>query len=363
MSLSIGIVGLSNVGKSTLFNALTRTQNAQSANYLFCTIEPNLAVVEVPDSRLYKLAAIVNPQRVVNATVEFVDIAGLVRGASTGEGLGNKFLANIRETDAIVEVVRCFEDSNVVHSEGSVDPVRDVSIVENELILSDLEAVEKRVSRLSKIARADKDARAEYDIVKQLQEHLERGNPAIDFPEHDSEVLEPVLRDMRLLSDKKIIYVANVDEGSIASDNEFSSALRSLADSRGCEMVRICARVEEDMAGLSDEERSEFLSSYGVSESGLDKIVKTGYRTLGLISFLTAGPLEVRAWTIKDGWMAPRAARVIHSDFEKNFIRVQVISFDDFVAHGGEQQCKALGLARMEGKEYVMRDGDVVHFL
>lgn len=363
MALSIGIVGLPNVGKSTLFNALTRAQNAQSANYPFCTIEPNLASVPVPDARLAKLAEMVNPQRIVNATVEFVDIAGLVKGASRGEGLGNKFLGNIREADAILHVVRCFDDSNVVHVEGSVDPVRDVSIVETELILADMESLEKRVERLTKLARADKEVRKELDIVEQLKKHVEDGNPVITFAEHDSDDLAPTLRDMRFLTDKRIIYVANVGEDGLGEDNEYVLKLKEYASTHGFQTVKICARIEEDMAGLPDEERNEFLSSYGIEESGLDIIVKSGYETLGLVSYLTAGPLEVRAWTIHKGWKAPKAAGVIHTDFERGFIRAQVISYEDYVKNGGEQQCKALGLARMEGKEYEVKDGDIIEFL
>lgn len=363
MSLSIGIVGLPNVGKSTLFNALTRAQNAQSANYPFCTIEPNLAAVPVPDFRLQKLAELVNPQRIINATVEFVDIAGLVKGASRGEGLGNKFLGNIREADAILHVIRCFDDSNVVHVEGSVDPVRDANIVETELILADLESLEKRIERLTKLARADKEIRKELDAVVLLKDYVENGNPVISYPEHDAEELQSTLHDMRFLTDKRIIYVANVDEDSLLEDNEHVAKLREYAATRNAQTVRICARIEEDMAGLPDEERNEFLSSYGIEESGLDVIVKSGYETLGLISYLTAGPLEVRAWTIHKGWKAPKAAGVIHTDFERGFIRAQVISYEDYVANGGEQQCKALGVVRMEGKDYVMQDGDIVEFL
>ncbi len=363
MGLSIGIVGLPNVGKSTLFNALTRTQNAQSANYPFCTIEPNLATVPVPDERLAKLAAIAHPEQIINATVEFVDIAGLVKGASRGEGLGNKFLANIRECEAIIQVVRCFKDSDVVHVEGSVDSLRDVSIIENELLLADMESLEKRIERLTKLARSDKEVRKELDSVLVLQKHIEDGSPVRTFPGHESEDIQPTLHDMRFLSDKKIIYVANVGEDDLVSDNEIVLSLREYAEKQGALCVKICAKIEEDMAGLPDKERTEFLGSYGIEESGLDMIVRTGYKTLGLISYLTAGPKEVRAWTIRRGWKAPKAASVIHTDFERGFIRAQVISFDDYVRHGGEQPCKALGLARMEGKDYVVADGDVVEFL
>ncbi len=363
MGLSIGIVGLPNVGKSTLFNALTRAQNAQSENYPFCTIEPNLATVPVPDMRLSKLADIVHPEQIINATVEFLDIAGLVRGASKGEGLGNKFLANIREADAILHVVRCFEDPDVVHVEGKVDPLCDVNIIEGELVLADLESLEKRVERVAKIARSDKDARKELEALEALRKHVEGGNPVRSFPDHDSPDLKETLRDMRFLTDKTTIFVANVGEGNVAEDNDLVRTVREYAAKHGEECVRICAKIEEDMAGLPDAERNEFLASYGVEQSGLDVIIAAGYKALGLISFLTAGPKEVRAWPIRRGWKAPKAAGAIHSDFERGFIRAQVISYDDYIKHGGEQPCKALGLARMEGKEYVVADGDVIEYL
>lgn len=363
MALSIGIVGLPNVGKSTLFNALTRTQNAQSANYPFCTIEPNLATVPVPDDRLEKLASISRPESIIPATIEFVDIAGLVKGASRGEGLGNKFLANIRECEAIIQVVRCFDDENVVHVEGSVDSLRDVSILENELLLADLESIEKRVERLIRLARSDKDVRKELVAAERLREHVESGLPVRTYPGHNEEDIQPTLRDMRFLSDKTIIYLANVSEADAAADNDTVIAIRDYATANQALCVRICAKIEEDMAGLPEKERIEFLTSYAIPESGLDLIVRTGYKTLGLISFLTAGPKEVRAWTIHRGWKAPKAAGVIHTDFERGFIRAQVIAYEDFVRHGGEQSCKALGLARLEGRDYVVADGDVIEFL
>lgn len=363
MALSIGIVGLPNVGKSTLFNALTRTQNAQSANYPFCTIEPNLATVPVPDDRLEKLATINRSGAIIPATIEFVDIAGLVKGASRGEGLGNKFLANIRECEAIIQVVRCFDDENVIHVEGSVDSLRDVSILENELLLADLEGIERRVERLTRLARSDKDVRKELAAADRLREHIEAGLPVRTFPGHQEDDIQPTLRDMRFLSDKTIIYLANVSEADAAADNDTVLALRAYASANQALCVRICAKIEEDMAGLPEKERIEFLSSYDIPESGLDLIVRTGYETLGLISFLTAGPKEVHAWTIHRGWKAPKAAGVIHTDFERGFIRAQVIAYDDFVRHGGEQPCKALGLARLEGRDYTVADGDVIEFL
>ena len=362
MALGIGIVGLPNVGKSTLFNALTRAQNAAAENYPFCTIEPNKATVPVPDARLEKLAEIVHPQRIVNATVDFVDIAGLVRGASKGEGLGNKFLANIREASAILHVVRCFENDDIVHVEGGVDPVRDAQIIETELLLADLESLTARVERLTRLARSDKDQRKALEAVEALLHHVEAGGSVRSFPERDSEELAQTLRELPLLTDKPVIYVANVDEDHAGADDDTVRALRDYAAKEGAEVVRIGARMEEDLAGLDDAERNEFLESYGVKEGSLDAIVKAGYRTLGLASFLTAGPLEARAWTFRRGWKAPRAAGVIHTDFEKGFIRAQVIAYDDYVRLGGVAACKAAGLARMEGKEYEMQDGDVVEF-
>lgn len=363
MSLSIGILGLPNVGKSTIFNALTRAQNAESANYPFCTIEPNKAIVPVPDPRVDKLATLVTPKKTVYATVDFMDIAGLVKGASKGEGLGNKFLSNVREADALLHVVRCFEDDNVVHVDGSVDPVRDIEVIETELVLADFQTLENRIQRLAKQARADKTAAAMLPEVEKLLAHLGEGNPVISFPDHDSELFRKLLRETPMLTDKKIIYCANVDEDAMAEDNDMVRQVRAYADVKGADTVKISAKMEEDLVGMTDEEAEEFLREFGVEESGLHQVIHKGYHTLGLISYLTAGPKEVHAWTIRRGWKAPQAAGVIHTDFERGFIRAQVISYDDYVTHGGETACKEKGLMRTEGKEYIVQDGDVIEFL
>lgn len=361
MGLSIGIVGLPNVGKSTLFNALTRAQNAESANYPFCTIEPNNAVAPVPDPRLNVLADIVEPQRVLPATVAFVDIAGLVKGASKGEGLGNQFLANIRETEAILHVVRCFEDDDITHVDGSIDPVRDIETIETELLLADIQSIEARIEKLVRKAKGDKDAAVELAKVREIAAHLDAGKPAASFPREEPATVE-LMQEIGLLSDKSVIYCANVDEDCLTDENEHVKSLRAWADPLGRPVLLISAKVEAELAGLDDNEASEFLESYGISESGIQQVIRLGYETLGLVSYFTAGEKEVRAWTIQRGWRAPRAAAVIHTDFEKGFIRAEVIAYEDYARLGGEAGAKEAGLLRIEGKDYVVGDGDVMHF-
>ena len=362
MALSIGIVGLPNVGKSTLFNALTRAQNAQAANYPFCTIEPNKATVPVPDERLVRLDDIVHPRKSVQATVDFIDIAGLVRGASKGEGLGNQFLGNIRECAAILEVVRCFEDGNITHVDGSVDPVRDVETIETELLLADIQSVTRRMERFQKI-RGDKEAQAAAAEMARLLEHLNEGQPASTFEARDNELFATAWKELGLLTAKTTIYCANVDEDALDGGNAHVDRLQELAASRGAECVTICARLEEELQGLSEAEQQEMLASYGVAESGLVQVIRRGYRALGLISFFTVGEKEDRAWTIGEGWKAPQAAGVIHTDFERGFIRAEVISYEDFLKYKSEAACRTAGVMRTEGKDYVVADGDIMHFL
>ena len=363
MGLGIGLVGLPNVGKSTTFNALTKAQNAESANYPFCTIEPNKAVVPVPDSRLDKLAEIVNPERIQFSTLDFVDIAGLVKGASKGEGLGNKFLSNIRETEVILQIVRCFEDENITHVEGSIDPIRDVEIIEQELLFSDLDQLVKRIESLQRKARGnDRDAKAQLDIAQKLLEHIEEGAPVSTFDLKDDEAFIQMDRELRFLTGKEIIYGANVDEEGLEEDNGYVQALKEYAASRNAEVIKLCAKIEEEMVTFDEEEKAEMLESLGVKESGLDQIIRKGFAKLGLMSYFTAGVKEVRAWTIHQDTTAPKAAAVIHNDFEKGFIRAEVISYDDFVQYKGEQGAKEAGKMRLEGKEYIVQDGDVMHF-
>jgi len=363
MALGVGIVGLPNVGKSTLFNALTRAQNAEAANYPFCTIEPNKATVPLADARLDALAKIVKPEKIVKATVDFIDIAGLVRGASKGEGLGNKFLANIREASAIIQVVRCFDDDDVVHVEGGIDPIRDIEIIETELVLADMQSLEKRIDRVGRQARADKELRKEVEAMEALMKHLDAGNPVRTYPRADVDPIENTLTELQLLTDKPVIYCANTGEGDLGADSAQVTRVREYAARKGCDVVVISAKMEAELAGLTDAERDDFLASFGLKESGLDQTVRMAYHTLGLASFFTAGPMEARAWTFRRGWTAPKCAGVIHTDFERGFIRAEVIAFDDYVRLGGEAGAKAAGVMRVEGKEYLFQDGDVVHFL
>lgn len=363
MALSIGIAGLPNVGKSTLFNALTHAQNAQAANYPFCTIEPNKATVAVPDKRVEELTEKVQPKKTIHANVDFIDIAGLVRGASKGEGLGNQFLGNIRECAAIVEVVRCFDDENITHVDGKIDPLNDVATIETEFLLADIQSVEKRLEKMVRMAKGNKDVKAGLESMQQLLEHLNHVHPASTFILPENEAFLSSWQELGLITAKPVIYCANVDDSAINSGNKYSNALKEYAAKNNSGFAIICAKLEEELQALPDNEQKEMLESYGVQENSLASIIRSGYATLGLISYFTAGPDEVRAWTIHKGWKAPKAAGVIHTDFEKGFIRAEVISYSDYMSHASESACRNDGVLRVEGKDYVVQDGDVMHFL
>lgn len=359
--MKLGIVGLPNVGKSTMFNSITKA-GAECANYPFCTIEPNVGVVPVPDERLDELTKMYNPQKTTHAVIEFVDIAGLVKGASKGEGLGNKFLSHIRETDAIVEVVRCFEDGNVVHVDGSVDPIRDIETINLELIFADIETVNKRLDKARKNLKADKKYQEEIDLLEKIKENLENGISAraLDFNEDE----QALVKDMFLLTTKPILYIANISEEQMenAENDNMVLKVKEYASKEKAEVIPLCVKIEEELSGLEDDDKNEMLEALGLEESGLDKVIKKSYDLLGLMSFLTAGEPEVRAWTIKKGTKAPQAAGKIHSDIERGFIKAEVVSYEDLMKEGSMVSAKEKGLVRQEGKEYIMQDGDIVLF-
>ena len=361
MALTAGIVGLPNVGKSTLFNAITKA-GALAANYPFATIDPNVGIVEVPDTRLNKLTEMVEPKKTIPTTFEFTDIAGIVKGASKGEGLGNKFLSHIREVDAICQVVRAFDDENVTHVAGRVNPLDDIEVINMELVLADLESVEKRLPRIEKMARQkDKTAEMEFRILSRIKEALEEGNQvrSLDFNEEDQKYVNQA----QLLTSKKMLYIANVGEDEIGDDeNDKVKTIREYAAKEDSEVIVISAKIEEEIATLDDEDKEMFLEDLGIEESGLDRLIRTTYDLLGLSTYFTAGVQEVRAWTFRQGMTAPQCAGIIHTDFERGFIRAEVTSYDDYVEHGGEQGAKEAGKQRLEGKDYIMKDGDIVHF-
>ncbi|WP_368863363.1 redox-regulated ATPase YchF [Staphylococcus hominis] len=361
MALTAGIVGLPNVGKSTLFNAITKA-GALAANYPFATIDPNVGIVEVPDTRLNKLTEMVEPKKTIPTTFEFTDIAGIVKGASKGEGLGNKFLSHIREVDAICQVVRAFDDENVTHVAGRVNPLDDIEVINMELVLADLESVEKRLPRIEKMARQkDKTAEMEFRILSRIKEALEEGNPvrSLDFNEEDQKYVNQA----QLLTSKKMLYIANVGEDEIGDDeNDKVKIIREYAAKEDSEVIVISAKIEEEIATLDDEDKEMFLEDLGIEEPGLDRLIRTTYDLLGLSTYFTAGVQEVRAWTFRQGMTAPQCAGIIHTDFERGFIRAEVTSYDDYVEHGGEQGAKEAGKQRLEGKDYIMKDGDIVHF-
>ncbi|UQY80890.1 Ribosome-binding ATPase YchF [Candidatus Hepatincola sp. Av] len=362
MSLNCGVIGLPNVGKSTLFNALTSTQNAQAANYPFCTIEPNKGIVDVPDSRLQQIAKISGSKTILPAKLEFVDIAGLVKGAHKGEGLGNQFLANIREVDAIIHVVRCFEDSNIIHVENSLNPVRDIEIINTELLIADLDSLEKRLVTLQKkVKGADKTALALITIIEKIIPYLQKGEPAINISFNEEEI--PLVKQLFLLTYKPILYVCNIHENDINKENTYVQQVEHLANTQNAQCVTICAKIEQEISLLeTTEEKQEFLQALNLKESGLDKIIKSAFQLLKLQTFFTAGPKETRAWTITIGMKAPEAAGTIHSDFERGFICAETISYTDFITYNGESKAKEMGKMHQEGKNYVVQDGDIILF-